>query len=342
MAIPFALCGYSLPHVMGYLATKDGEKPAEPLGARGLMDAAQEFGLAGVEFSLASLVPAFDGAKVQTAQAEFAVREELAKRGLRLVADYGALLDNDADHLRAYLEQAASAGAKIVRAVLSHILCGDRRRLAGGWEAHRDALAARLREVLPTAEHLGLCVAVENHQDATSDDLLFLAGQTGHSPSFGVTLDTGNPLAVGEDPVEYTQRIAPIIRHIHAKDYTLHFAPEGYRLVRCAAGDGVVDFPAILDIVRANGHDVLPALESAAQATRTIPLLEADWWACYPPAQAAHLPAALRVLWAKGRPMDEPYSSAWERGANSETVRAEEWDVVRRSVDYFRRLSTAD
>ncbi len=338
-SIPYALCGYSLPHVMGYLPTKAGEKAAAPLTPLGLMDAARDLGLAGVECGLTSLVPSFDGALVQTEAVETNIRAELQARGLKVIADYGALLDTDAAHLRANLTLAAAAGAKVMRATLSHILCGDRRKLAGGWEAHRNALAARLNEVMPYAEEVGVCIAVENHQDATSDDLLFLAESVRHSPAFGVTLDAGNPLAVGEDPVEFATRIAPIIRHIHLKDYTIHFAPEGYRLVRCAAGDGVVDFPALLDIVRRNGHDVLPALESAAQATRTIPLLEPDWWACYPPTASTRLIPALRLLWEKGYPKELPYSSAWESGADSATVSADEWDVVRRSVDYFRRLS---
>ncbi|HZO87008.1 MAG TPA: sugar phosphate isomerase/epimerase [Chthonomonadaceae bacterium] len=336
--LPFALCAYSLPHVMGYLPTRSGERYPEPLTPLGLMGAVRELGLAGVEFPLQSLVPSFDGARVQTAQVEADLGEALQSRGLKVVGDYGALLDTSAEHLRDYLTLAAKTGANVVRATLSHVLCGDRRKLPGGWEAHQAALAERLRAVLPHAEEVGVCIAVENHQDAASDDLLRLAEQVQHSPAFGVTLDTGNPLAVGEDPVEYAQRIAPLIRHVHMKDYTLHFAPEGYRLVRCAAGDGVIDFPAILDIVRQNGHDVLPAIESAAQATRTIPLLEPDWWACYPPTPATRLVPALRLLWEKGRPADEPYSSAWERGADSATVAAEEWDVVRRSVNYFRSL----
>jgi hypothetical protein len=142
--------------------------------------------------------------------------------------------------------------------------------------------------------------------------------------------------------VEFTQRIAHIIRHVHLKDYTIHFAPEGYRLVRCAAGDGVIDFPAILKRVRANGHEVLPAIEVAAQATRTVPLLEADWWTHYPTEQATRLPAALRVLWKQGRPQQEPYSSAWERGANSPSVCDEEWNIVRRSALYFQQGEKAD
>lgn len=337
--IPFVLTAYGLPHVMGYLPTRSGEAHPAPLGPVGLMDAAAEMELAGVEIPLSRRVPSFDGKTVEVADDRADIRAELARRGLRLVADYGIIADHPAEHLCAYLKTAAQAGAKCVRATLSAVLCGDRRTLEGGWDRRLAETAARLREALPVAEDLGLCIAVENHQDATTDDLLRLADMAGNSPALGVTLDAGNPLAVGEEPVEAARRLAPIIRHIHLKDYTIHFAREGFRLVRCAAGDGVVDFPAILGIVRANGHDVLPGIEIAAQATRTVPCLDPGWWECHRPRDARDFVAALRVLWKHGRPADEPYSSAWERGEDSAGVSAEEWAVVRRSVEYFRGIA---
>jgi 3-oxoisoapionate decarboxylase len=326
--LPLALTAFGLPHVMGYLATRSGERAEPVLDAFGLMDAALELGLSGIEAHL----PALSGAPLA------AWREALAVRGLRLVAALPVPLDAQPEQLRGWFETAAALGASVVRSTLSSILCGDRRGLAGGWPAHLEQRAARLREVLPYARDLGLCLAIENHQDATSDDLLRLAEMLDHSPAYGVTLDTGNPLAVGEDPVEFTRRVAPLVRHVHLKDYTLHNAPEGFRLVRCAAGEGVVDFAAISSIVSQNGHALLPGIEIAAQATRTIPLLAPDWWACYPPNHATQLLPVLQLIWEKARPRSEPYSSAWERGADSAQVQAEEWDLVRRSAAYFRRL----
>ena len=338
--IPIVLTAYGLPHSMGYLPTKQGIRRPKPLTVTDLMDLAQGLGLAGIEIPLLPLVPSFDGAQVEVAASHVDPGAEAARRGLTLIADYGALLDNDEQHVRDYLALAARSGVNVVRATLSHILCGDRRTLAGGWPDHFSALAARLNTVLPVAADLGICIAVENHQDATTEDLLELAERMGHSPAFGVTLDTGNPLAVGQDPVEAARSLAPIIRHVHLKDYTIHYAPEGYRLVRCAAGDGAIDFPAILEAVRANGHNVIPGIEVAAQATRTVPLLDPGWWDGYPPRDARGLVPALQVLWRKGRPAAEPYSSAWERGEDSEAVVAEELDVVRRSARYFHALAS--
>ncbi len=283
--IPFALCVYSMPHTMGYLPTKSGEPNAEPLSLNTFVECATEFGLSGVEFPLLSCVPVFDGGFAETASFSGDLPETLRRFDLSFVADYGALLDNDAAHTIEYLKFAASSGAKVVRCILSHILCGDRRGFPGGWPAHCELLADRLRALLPTAESLGISLAIENHQDATSDDLLQLHEQSGFSSAFGVTLDTGNPLAVCEDPAEYTHKIGPLVRHVHLKDYTIHDAPEGDRLVRCAAGDGVIDFLEILRIVESNGHGVMPAIEIAAQATRTIPMLEKDWWALSGPSR---------------------------------------------------------
>jgi sugar phosphate isomerase/epimerase len=323
------LTAYGWPHLMGYLATKSGEKVEAPLGLTGLMDAAEEMGLSGIEAHLPSAEPS----------AVAALADELRARNLTMVADTHVLVDQDVGDLRTYLKAAPRLGTRVVRAMLSGVLCGDRRKLAGGWEERMERSAAVLRELLPLAEDLGIAIAIENHQDATSDDLLRLAEMSGNSPAYGVTLDTGNPLAVGEDPVEFAQRVAHLIRHVHLKDYTIHFAPEGYRLVRCIAGTGVIDFPKILDIVGGNGHKVTPGIEVAAQQTRTIPLLEEGWWAHYPPKAATQLIGPLRILWERGRPAHQPYSSAWERGADSAAVCAEERAVVYGSAAYFRGLA---
>jgi 3-oxoisoapionate decarboxylase len=323
-----ALTTYGFPHRAGLLATQDGTKYSAPMTTREILQAARDFDLAGVD------MPLPPESEMSTAE----LRDLLAEYNLRLVSEYMTLTDVEPAAMRAYLKRSAEAGAKVVRALISRILCGKRYELEGGWEARLDAVAACLKEYLPVAHDLGLCIALENHQDATTDDLLGLAERVGHHPAFGVTLDAGNPLAVGEEPVEAARRLGPILRHVHLKDYTMHFAPEGYRLVRCAAGDGVVDFPAILEIILRNGHDILPGIEIAAQPTRTIPLLEDVWWTSFPPRRAESVLGALRILWAKGRPMDESYSSAWERGADSDTVAAEEWDIVTRSVAYFQSL----
>ena len=60
--------------------------------------------------------------------------------------------------------------------------------------------------------------------------------------SVGIVFDTGNTFPVGEAPLDFTRVIAPYVRHVHLKDYRVQFTDEGFRLVRCAIGDGAVPF----------------------------------------------------------------------------------------------------
>jgi len=340
ISLPLLLCGYSLPHLMGYLPTRAGEMPGTPLSPLELLSLANELGLQGVECPLTETPSVFDGVTATVDAGLDALLEQINARsyGSIIVADYGALLDHEPDHLITYCKRAATYGARIVRCIPSHILCGDRRGFPAGWTRHRELLAQRLGLVLPHIEQLGITLAIENHQDVTSDDLMWLFENSGYSSAFGITLDTGNPLAVCEDPLEYALRIAPLIRHVHLKDYTIHRADNGYRLVRCAAGNGVIDFPSILAELNTHGHVASLAIEIAAQATRTIPMLEESWWQEYPTAQRHYLPAALRTYWQKCRPTEEPYASCWERGGSSVDVGREELELVKQSVNYFERL----
>jgi sugar phosphate isomerase/epimerase len=329
--IPYVLTAFGIPHVFGYMPAKDGTRWPSPLGPLGLIDLAAELGLAGVEMPLPE--PAV--------LADEALAHALQQHDLALVVDTPGLGVGEPKTMVACLRRAARLGARVARTTLSGILCGDRRGFPGGWPSHLDGVVARLREILPAAEELGVTLCIENHQDATTADLLSLHERSGQSPAFGVALDCGNPLAVGEEPVETAQALAPLLAHLHLKDYTIHFAPNGYRLVRCPAGAGVVDFPAILAAARRHHPDITPGIEIAAQATRTIPMLERSWWDEYPSREARDLLGALQILWREGRPADEPYGSAWERGLDSAAVGAEEMAVLRASVDYFRSLEPA-
>jgi sugar phosphate isomerase/epimerase len=136
------------------------------------------------------------------------LRERAAAVGVRLVPDSGRAADAP---LEALIPLAAALGSRSLRLTLSGILEGDRRAIGrAGWEELCAAAVRRLRQVRPLAEAHDVALAIENHQDADSDDLLRLCDTVG-GDHIGVNLDTGNPLAVGEGPVEFAERIAPLI-----------------------------------------------------------------------------------------------------------------------------------
>jgi 3-oxoisoapionate decarboxylase len=321
--IPMVLTGYGLPHAMGYLKSPTGEQYAHPYSPFQLMDFASELGFEGIE------IPTRNLDIVALCQAS-------KERKMRVVPDYyGTLTEGDLAEFTQFLDDAVRLESPVVRVTVSRVLCGDRRGFPGGWSSHWEEVIRRLKIFLPLAVSRGLTVAVENHQDVTSDDLIELYEKTGESDAYGICLDMGNALAVGEDPLCFAQKLSRWVRHAHCKDYTIHFAPNGYRLVRVAAGEGVVPFP---DIIAHLPEDVSLGCEIAAQMTRTIPFLEPTWWQEHAPTQSQYLPEALYTLWKHGRPESEPYGSAWERGEDSNCIFEEEIAVVRRSADYFRGI----
>ena len=143
----------------------------------------------------------------------------------------------------------------------------------------------------------GLVLAIEDHQDVGSEELVDLVEQLG--PHAGICLDTGNPFSVGEDPVAFTRRAAHRIRHVHLKDYVAQFTDEGYRLVRCAVGDGAVPFEEIAAVLEEQGTPLAASIEPGALESRHIRLFTPDWWNGYPARDARELGTMLGRLRAR-------------------------------------------
>src|SRR5438105_3680803 len=99
---------------MGYLATRDGQTHPRLLSIFEFMDAAVELGLAGVDIPLPASIPPEQ------------IRDALQERGLRIVTEFMTLLETDSEVFRRHLHASALVGAKVVRAMISRILCGDR------------------------------------------------------------------------------------------------------------------------------------------------------------------------------------------------------------------------
>jgi sugar phosphate isomerase/epimerase len=279
------------------------------------LDLAARWGLCSVELPLDYVATDENPA----ALADFAAQTR--ERSLGIVVD-GPVLEIES--FRRHLEQAHSLGASIVRCMLSNVLCGDRKSVGGldGWRRHLDEMARRLAVLAPIAADLGLRIGVENHQDATSDELAWLCETVG-SPAVGVTLDTGNPLAVAEDPVLFAHRILPYLVHVHLKDYRITPTPHGYRIVHCPVGAGVVDFPALFALFR-SAPQLTPHIEMAWVGERHIRILDAEWWAGFAPRPIAELLPILRA-W-RAAEIDVEWRTPWELGED-DVLHA--WEMAR-------------
>jgi len=301
--IPIGLCIYGIAYSTGFVGSGTPRANPQPLRPLEFLELAARLGLSSIETHLAYIAPETDRVALLT------FRDQAQAMGLQLVTAGPKI---DATTFRPHLELAAKLGVQTVRCVISGILCGDRRPLGGleGWQRHLAATAQQLQQIAPLAEELGIRIGVENHQDATSADLIWLCETVG-SPNVGIVLDTGNPLAVAEDPVEFAQRILPYLVHVHLKDYRMVRTESGYRLFHCPIGAGVVDFAALFRLFDTK-PDVLRHIEMAALGERHIRILEDDYWAGLGTRSVTDLLPVLR-LWQKAE-TDVEWRTPWETG----------------------------
>src|SRR5882757_1948697 len=231
-----------------------------------------------------------------------ALRDRLAGLGLTPIVSSGLMMGPFESALRS----ARILNAEVIRHGLTNVLCGDRHALGDKWKELVADVRAALADRGPRAADEGRVVAIENHQDFGSDELAEFCETT---RGIGICLDTGNTFPVAEAPLDFVRRVAPHVRHVHLKDYRAQFTDEGYRLVRCAIGDGAVPFGELRRVLSSQ-HDVITAsIEPGALEARHIRLFMADWWQGYPPRDAAELGVAIGRLRSTRLADDEPYAT---------------------------------
>jgi len=221
-----------------------------------------------------------DGAQIDDAVLESLdpgyVREvgaEAREKGLFLEynfsLDVGGLGVGHQHDLGEALDIAVALGADVVKLSVDLV----RPRPLVGSRFHPDVVAQMERAVpvlrahAPAAAERGIRIAVENHTDLFSDELLWLLDEVGH-PHVGVCLDPMNALHVTEDPMQAMERLAPRSFTNHFRDERLESQIWGFRLVGCPVGEGDLDARRCYELLR----DVSPCERLIIETDLDIPL----------------------------------------------------------------------
>jgi sugar phosphate isomerase/epimerase len=255
------------------------------------------------------------------------LRDRCIADGMTPVVSVG-LTQTAGETLEPVIGHARAVGAALIRLGLTPVLEGSRATWGARWYEMVAHARETLRREARRAADAGLEIAIEDHQDFGSEELVAMAEDA--APNVGVVFDTGNPFAVGEDPVAFARRAAHRIRHVHLKDYRAQFTAEGYRLVRCAIGDGAVPFDELWHVL--GGEDLTASIEPGALEARHIRLFRPEWWHGYPPREASELGIAIGRLRRRQLADDEPFATPWERGAAPAEIVAYELAQIRRSA----------
>ena len=177
--------------------------------------------------------------------------EELVRGIGRFCAEHGLYLELgsggfDYERLADRIVLASQVGARLMRTFIG----GERQKVPA---ERRDQLVIsavesfkRLSEV---AERVEIPLALENHRDLTSDEVVHIVEAVG-SPFVGSYVDTANSLPVWEDPIECVRNLAPHAAGTHLKDWK-HWWEEGISNTDgCALGLGDARVAEVYPILR--------------------------------------------------------------------------------------------
>jgi len=316
---------YGLTYCLGLQGSGGPRANPDGRGLEGFVDIAQQIGAQSIELHNAWLVPLSD-AELHM------LRDRLRGLGMLPIVSFGLPWEPNEGAIRSAL----ALGATIIRTPLSGVLCGDRAAKGPQWPEIVTAARAGLKDFARDAARSGLTVAIENHQDFGSRELLDFCDEAG--PNVGLCLDTGNTFAVAESPLDFARRVAPRVRHVHLKDYRAHWSDEGLRLVRCAIGDGAVPFTEIAAVL-AGHHDTLTAsLEPGALEARHVRLFTDAWWNGYASTSASDLARCLHEARRNRLQDDADWRTPWEQQVGGDELIRFELEMIRRSASNMRAI----
>jgi sugar phosphate isomerase/epimerase len=316
---------YGLTYWLGLQGSGTERANPDGRGLEGEIEIAQEIGARSIELHNAWLATMPDD-ELAT------LRGRLEAMDLQPVISFGLA----SEPVDSPVRSAVALGARVIRTPLSSVLCGDRAAQGQRWPTIVADARTGLAELARVAAAAGLTVGVENHQDFGSRELLAFCEDAG--PNVGITLDVGNALAVGEDSLDFAERVAHRVVHVHLKDYRAQFTDEGYRLVRCAIGDGAVPFADVAALLGEHHESLTASLEPGALEFRHIRLLTPTWWNGYPDRSATELALCLAAARRHRHGEGDDVRTPWERGDEGATLVDYELDMIRRSASTMKSI----
>jgi sugar phosphate isomerase/epimerase len=117
-----------------------------------------------------------------------------------------------------------------------------------------------------------------------------------NSEHVGVNLDTGNNIALLEEPMETVDALAPFAFTTHLKDMAVQGYEDGFLLSEVPLGEGFLDLQKIVQRLQQANPKIQFNLEMITRDPLKIPCLTGKYWATMAKVPARHLAAALAMV----------------------------------------------
>lgn len=278
-----------------------------------LLEYCHSLGAAGVQAELGSLQPA-DSERLRKRAEELGMFLEVFAR----------LPGGDTSEFESLVRAAKQAGAVCLRAA-----CLDGRRYEtfstlDEWKHFVAEARARIERAVPIVEKHRMSLGIENHKDWTAEELAGWMKEYA-SEYLGVCLDTGNNIALLDDPMEVVERLAPYAVTTHIKDMAVEETADGFLLSEVPLGTGALDMRRTVETIARARPRTNMNLEMITRDPLGIPCLAEKYWATFPDRSGVRLARTLTFVRAHkaARPLPrvESLDDASRRRLEEENVR---------------------
>ena len=239
--------------------------------------------------------------------------------------------ERDETRFEAEIKTARRAGATIVRTVMSSGRRYETFDSLAAFRASADRAVRSLSLAAPIVVRHDVRLAVENHKDWRSDELAAILKKLG-CDHVGTCVDTGNSLALLEDPMETVETLAPLAFSTHIKDMGVEEYEKGFRISEVPLGAGMLDLPRIVKALRAARPEIRLNLEMITRDPLDVPCLTDRYWATFPDLPGRHLARAIASV--RAHAPSRPLPRVGQLGTEGR-IRAED-ENIRRCLDYAR------
>jgi len=201
--------------------------------------------------------------------------------------------------------------AKLAGATIFRSAAGGRRyELFSSLEEFKHFKEAAFKSMQlaePVARRLRVRIGIENHKDFHAAELAEMLGRLS-SPHLGACVDTGNSIALLEDPMQVVETLAPFAVTTHIKDMAVQETPDGFLLSEVPLGEGILDLPRMFAALEKHNPQIAYHLEMITRDPLDIPCLKPGYWATFPEKPGTELARTLAMV-HEGRAAKLPKTS---------------------------------
>lgn len=224
------------------------------------------------------------------------LRREAEQRGMFVEGIMGLPRDEaDIERFEAEVRTAGRAGVTVARVVMMPGRRYERFDTIEEFDeyARRGLKSLELAEPIATKHRVRL--AVENHKDQRIPQRLEVFEHLS-SEYVGACVDVGNSFALMEDPIEVVESYAPWAVTVHLKDQAVREVDDGFLLGDAVLGDGFLDLPRMVAILRRAKPAIHFCLETITRDPLTVPCLTDKFWATFGDVPGRDLARTLRIV----------------------------------------------